>query len=347
MFFKESNEMDLGETPIDNIFIDIFMPMANGTYVKIYILGYRYALGGSLNDNVTNQTIAKNLNIPLSDVLCAWDFWEDKGIIKKHKKDDEWNYSVEFLNLKKLYIENVLSSNNPKKEKMTPDGLILHNENVHIQKMFNEINEIISRPLVPNEKMEILDIMEKYNMSCDMIKSAYSYSKEKRGIKSVKYVEGIIRNWYDSKIYTIEDLEQHFFRRSERFGLYKIVFKELGFSREPSKSERDAMDLWQDKLNYTLDVILKACSKSKNISNPSIAFIDGILKSWYEKGFKNVEDIEKEDVEKNKKSYKNEKSQNTNTTIKTKFHNFEERFSKYTPEEFERIALEKQKKKFK
>ena len=33
MFFKEVNEIDLGETTIDNIFIDIFMPMANGLYV--------------------------------------------------------------------------------------------------------------------------------------------------------------------------------------------------------------------------------------------------------------------------------------------------------------------------
>ena len=28
MFFKEVNEIDLGETTIANIFIDIFMPMA-------------------------------------------------------------------------------------------------------------------------------------------------------------------------------------------------------------------------------------------------------------------------------------------------------------------------------
>ncbi len=28
MFFKESNEIDLGEITIPNIFIDIFMPMA-------------------------------------------------------------------------------------------------------------------------------------------------------------------------------------------------------------------------------------------------------------------------------------------------------------------------------
>lgn len=37
MFFKESNEIDLGEITIPNIFIDIFMPMADGLYVKVYL----------------------------------------------------------------------------------------------------------------------------------------------------------------------------------------------------------------------------------------------------------------------------------------------------------------------
>ena len=45
MFYKEVNEIDLGETTIANIFIDIFMPMANGLYVKVYLLGYRQACG--------------------------------------------------------------------------------------------------------------------------------------------------------------------------------------------------------------------------------------------------------------------------------------------------------------
>ena len=38
MFFKEVNRKDSGDTIISNIFIDIFMPMANGLYVRILIM---------------------------------------------------------------------------------------------------------------------------------------------------------------------------------------------------------------------------------------------------------------------------------------------------------------------
>ena len=81
MFFKEVNEIDLGETTIANIFIDIFMPMANGLYVKVYLLGYRQACDPNSNPKFDNNSIAKNLNIPLSDVIDAWKFWQNKNII--------------------------------------------------------------------------------------------------------------------------------------------------------------------------------------------------------------------------------------------------------------------------
>lgn len=344
MFIKEINEIDLGETHVDNIFIDIFMPMANGLYVKVYLLGYRYACDSSCNPNFNNNSISRNLNVPLSDVLSAWDFWESKGIIKKHKnyEKSEYDYSVEFLDLKKLYVENILNPNQTKKT--TPDDLISINENPKVQKMFNSINEIINRPLAPNEKMQILDMMDKYNMNPDMIKMAYEFAKEKKGIKTVNYIEGIIRNWYDAKIYTPEDLQDSLFKKNERYIIYKTIFGELGFSREPSKAEKETMDSWIDKMNFDIEVILQACSKSKNTSNPSIAYINGVLKSWNEKGFKKLEDIELNDNVENKQP-KQYKKQNTYT--KTKFHNFEETFTRYTPEELDQLIEASQREKFK
>lgn len=83
-FHLETTDMDLGDTPIENIFINDYMPMANGTYVKVYLLGYKYAFDRDSKIEVNNETIAKHLNIPLEDVLRAWDFWQEKGIIQRY-----------------------------------------------------------------------------------------------------------------------------------------------------------------------------------------------------------------------------------------------------------------------
>lgn len=104
-FILQELQIDLGDTPIENIFITDYMPLADGTYVKVYLLGYKFAK--DIQNNFNNETIAKDLKIPLIDVLNAWDYWEKEGIVKRHFEEDEYNYIVEFVNLKQLYIDNV------------------------------------------------------------------------------------------------------------------------------------------------------------------------------------------------------------------------------------------------
>ena len=355
MFYKEKSDVSFGQTPVDNIFIDIFMPMANGTFVMVYLLGYRYSLESYDSENSPgNMTISKNLGIPLSDVLAAWEFWEGKGIVKRHADSafDDGKYSVEFMDLKRLYLENIKPhSLNSSSGRIGVDDLIQLNENESIRDMFNSVNEIISRELAPNEKQKILQMMERYNMPCAMIKAAYSFAKNKKGIKNVNFVEGIIRNWYDMNLSDIDSLEEYLKERSERMVLYNRVFRSLGFTRQPSQEERKVIDSWMDSLSFDMDIILKACSKSKNTSNPSIAYIDGILKSWHSKGFNSVEDTQKEDAEREKQKNNTETKQSqyrkSGNPYKTKFHFKEQRSSKYTHEELEKILLENQKKKFK
>ncbi len=351
MFFKEVNEIDLGQTTIDNIFIDIFMPMANGLYVQVYLLGYRYACDETSNPKFNNNSIAKNLNVPLSDVLAAWDFWEDKNLIKKHKNDglDDFSFSIEFLDLKKIYIDNILNANNSVKSDV--NAIVTINDNPEIRKMFNSINQVIGRHLQSNEKITIMDMIDKYNMTTDMIVCAYEHVKEQTGVaKPVSYVEGIIRNWYDANLYTVEDVKNSFTQRSKRFMMYKTVFNELGFSRQATKAEKEIMDVWFDKYNFDIELILEACSKSKNISNPSIAYINGIVKSWNDKNIKTLEDLKasEEEFKKQSESKKiNSKSSNAAPKqVKTRFHNINQTFTKYSPDELEKILQESQKGKF-
>ena len=356
MFFKEVNEIDLGETTIANIFIDIFMPMANGLYVKVYLLGYRQACDPSSNPKFSNNSIAKNLNVPLSDVIDAWKFWERKNIIKLHKNEglSEFDYSIEFLDLKKFYMDNMHI--NTTSIKSNTDSIVSVSENPSIRKMFNSINQIIGRYLDPGEKISILDIMDKYNMDPDMILYAYEYVRDKHGSsRPVKYIESIIRGWYDSSLYTPQDVKDSFAVKSERYVLYKTIFNELGFYRVPSKSEEKIMNTWLDKYNMDIEVILSACSKSKNIPNPSISYINGIIENWKEKNVQTLDDIKLLDEEfKQKIESKKSNASSTNSTnkgsipkVKTRFHNINQTFTKYTPDELEKLLRESQKDKFK
>ena len=133
--------------------------------------------------------------------------------------------------------------------------------------------------------------------------------------------------------------------------LYKTIFNELGFYRPPSKSEERIMDNWFDKYNMDIEVILSACAKSKNISNPSISYINGIIEKWNNNNVKTLEDIKLLDDDYKRKSQAKKSTSTKNTTspstVKTRFHNINQTFTKYTPEELEKLLQESQKDKFK
>lgn len=350
-FILETTDMDLGDTPIENIFINDFMPMANGTYVKVYLLGYKYAHDKDDKIEVTNQTIAKHLEIPLEDVLRAWDFWEKKGIIKKipSEEDDKFNYKVRFLNLKQLYIKNNLSlfsnkEHKPKQPKtITPQELIDANQIPLINKMFNQIDFIMRRPTATTEKQRILSWIENYNMNPDVIEKAFSYGVERKGQRNINYIEGIVRNWYDSGLTNMDAVIEHFKTQDEKYYRYQRVLRALGMgNRAPSENEMKIIDKWFDEYKFSMEMVLKGCENSSKTANPNLNYIDSILESWYKKNIETIEEIAEKDKPKERQTSKvNKNIEKKSAPLKTRFHNFEQRSNKYTAEELEDIARKK------
>ncbi|TQQ84549.1 DnaD domain protein [Peptacetobacter hominis] len=354
MFFVENNDRDFGQTTIPNVFIDLFMPMADGLSVKVYLLGYKTATMANPDPKQGNEYIASNLNVPLSDVLKAWEYWESQNIVKIHRDDidNRFNFSVEFMNL------NYMDFNKTSPISSDADMIVLKSENTQNRKMFNEINKIVGRYLEPGEKISLLDIKEKFNMSPDMIVLAYQITKDRTGTsKPVKYIESILRNWYDSCFYTVDDVKNSMALQSERYMMYRAVFDYLGFRRQPSKSEKDVMNTWFDVYNIDIELALEACSKSKNISNPSIAYIDGIIKKWADASIRTIEELRKfEEAERaEKEREKKEKDAKQNSTKKksstpsknNSFKNFDETFTRYSADELNDLIKKSQSRKFK
>lgn len=351
-FYKEENDIDFGETTIPNIFIDIYMPMGDGLYTKVYLLAYRQVCSSIPDPKFDNRSISRILEVPLSDVINAWKFWEKQNIVKMHKNDspDDFDYSIEFLDLKRLYVEN-LQINTPS-IKSNSDRIVSAGENPSITKMFNSINRIIGRFLSPNEKIKLLDIREKFNLSPDVIVFAYQHSFEiNNGIpKTINYIEGILRNWYDLGLYTIEDIQNDIIEDKKRYDMYKTIFKSLGFSnRQPTTREKELMDKWIDKYNMDIEIILEACSNSISASNPSISYINTIIEKYKKENVKTLDDIKKLNDEYKLKKQQSKNISNKNTSVpkvKTRFHNISERYNNYSDDELEKLLQESQKGKF-
>lgn len=347
-FFLGTSEIDLGNTSIENIFIDDFMPMATGTAVKVYLLGYKFACNKETSSAITNQTLAKHLRTSLDDILKAWDFWESKGVIKKHYVSDidDNEYSVEFVNLKQLYIDQIVKPAQKNSARntsytCTPTDMIELKNSPAINNMFNNIAEIIGRTLSPNEYKKILEWLYNYNMSTDIITKAFEYSKEYKNIKSLNYVQGILKNWYDNKLTNLENLNAFLETNDKNYALFNKIKSTIGYKGNLSGPIKKLIDKWSDEWGYSSEIILYACQETLKISEPNFRYLDGIITKWNSKQLKTLDDIVED-----KKQYTTAKQPSTNNTsynnsnksklqFKTKFHNFKHTTTKYSDKELE------------
>ncbi|MCG8482332.1 MAG: DnaD domain protein [Clostridia bacterium] len=284
-FIKEKLDFYLLDTQIENMFINEYMPFADGNYVKVYLFALMYADKSSA---LTNDTIAKHLKMEIEDVLKAWSYWEKQGVIKKKykSKDNPFDYVVEFISLKQLFVKSVNKgiSSQPSVKKSTASVFETAMENENIKKMFDELQGIIGRPFEGNEMFEIIDWIDHYKMDPQLITQAYTYDVNKKNNNSFKYIASIVRNWFDNKVKTIDDLENYFEKTDKRYTMYKRVLKSLGLNfRYPTEEEKRLMDTWFDEYHFDMETILKACKKTASISNPNISYINTILKNWHKK----------------------------------------------------------------
>ncbi len=342
-FILQEMQIDLGDTPVENIFITDYMPVADGTYVKVYIMGYKFAKDKQLNFN--NETIAKNLKLPLADVLNAWDYWEREGIVVKHETDDEFNYTVEFVNLKQLYIDNVYKyiakPNQKKSNYVDNEELISSSRNKENKKMMEEVEEMFGRPLKISEKKKVISWLNNYKMNPEIMTQAFSYCINNKKVKKFNYIETVVSAWHDAGVNDIDSMVEYLEKRNDRFSMYSRISKALGFNRTLTEAEMKTIDRWLDEWQFSMEMILKCLDNSVKINNPNINYFDKILSEWHKNGFKTTEDL-KNDV---KPKTKKVNSTNSSPAAKNKFHNFEQKIADYSEEELEKIAKKRLEKK--
>lgn len=361
-FTLKETEMELGHTSIENVFIDEFLPGADGRFVKVYLLAYKYAKNKIDNSKFTHSYIAKRLSLPLSDVLEAWEYWEKLSVVERvyyeGVPEDPGNvhFDVIFNNLTELYINSVhtakvqtqkMQEDSSDYRRITADQLVFASQNPVLSKMFKDIENCIKRALAPNEKINILETLENLSMDPEVATYAFQESAEKKGKCGPNYVMGILRNWFDDGIRTSEDLMNHLKNNSDRRYIYAKIKYALGSPNGfASLAEKNTIDKWLDIYNFDLDMILKACEKTDATLNPSVRYLDSIITKWYQNDVNSLDSAvsyqEKSDKEfEESKNRKPQPSQGKRSygpgkrtdKVVTKLHNFEQASSKYSEEE--------------
>ena len=345
-------------TSVSNIFIDEFMPEANGEFVKVYL--YLLRCIGSNAQNCTISAIADLFMHTDKDVLRALKYWEKQGVLTLDYDTDNTVCGIHFADLnsnntgKEVSVKEVkavpqtkaLSTNvkvvskqeepKPTRKEYSLDDIKNFRKNPEISELFFIIEAYLKHPLSSTDTNTVLYWYDELSFTADLIDYLVEYCISK-GHSSFRYMDKVALGWAENNITTVEQAKENAVLHSQ---IYYSVMKALGISgRNLVDSEMEYIRKWTKDYAFDNSIILDACKRTITATHqPSFEYTDSILTNWKKNNVHTMEDIKRLDDAFSKTKKIKVNTTDSGTQVKrNKFNNFSQRNQDY--DQLEKLLL--------
>ncbi len=253
------NYLMLGVTPVENLFIQEYLPRASGDYVRVYLYGLMQCYHPS--DDMTLERTAHILDLPVDTVRDAFQYWERQGLVRRISDKP---VAYQYLNIASAMLNAA---------PMEQDIYRHRDFNARLQQIFG------NRLLHSGE----------FNLACEWVEDLH-LPEEVVLIMVEAYVAShgakcrfdslgkLALKWAEEEIFTEEQAREMALRESDAWKLCLQVFKQLTIARKPTKAEVEMAQKWLEEWKLSPKAVLAACKETVNARNPNMGYLDGILK---------------------------------------------------------------------
>ena len=324
-------------TLVSNRFLDIYMPEANGEFIKIYLYLLRYSIGHVLPPSFA--TIADTLNCTEKDIERALKYWCKKGILDLSFDDKKCITQITFFDLNNEQETATETADKPTptvdtgatKTTISASRIKELKANEDVKQMLFIAEQFLGKTLSPTDSHRFLYFYEELHFSPELIEYLIEYciSKEK---KSTRYMETVALSWHEKGISSVVAAKEASNIYNKK---YFSILKAFGISnRNPVDNEIKLINRWFNDFDFSLDIIIEACNRTiTTTGKPSFAYADKILTAWHEAGVHTLSDVANLD-----KAHQENKSATPKPTNRTKKSN---RFNNFSQRTYDFDALEK------
>ena len=270
-------DLNMSDFIVENIFINEYMPEADGDFVKVYLLARLYA---ESDRDISDEKMAAQLGITKERILEAWNYWEEWGLIKKHYIGGEGrlDFGVEFINLKEMLYGGDEEESTENTREVSVKGESAFGSEA-VSELMGKIEKRLGRTLSKTELQHVIEWIEDFKATPEVILKAVDYCI-KRDKLSFKYMKTVIEGWTAQGLVNADLIDEYLETYDQKFVRYKRVMQALGLSRNATEEERRIMDVWFDDQGFNMDKVLEACGKTAGISNPNIKYVNKVLDNW-------------------------------------------------------------------
>lgn len=323
-------------TSVSNIFIDYYMPAANGSFVKVYL--YLLRCMYRIPEALSISYLADQLEETEKDILRALKYWEKQELLKLQTASDGSVTSISLLTPVKPAAAEIKSTDSdplPQRPSYTTEQISVLSNNDEVKWIITIIENYLSRPLRPKDLQLILYLYDSLHFSAELIFYLYEHCISK-GKKSSSYIEAVAVSWAEQNIHTVEEAENASVQYNSS---YSAVTKAFGLNRMPGAAERRYIDSWTSGLGFSVEIITEACNRTLlNAQKPDFKYADRILHNWHKKKVATLEDIKKLDSEFNAARTARLAPPETQKKAPNRFNAFPQR--SYSQEEYSQMEKE-------
>jgi len=279
MIFETNLSMLYSDTQVPDVFITEYLPSLESDFVKVYL----YCLFlGKRNKQASPDDLAKKLEIHPTRVRDAFARLEELGIIKRN------NNGIQLTDLKEKEINKIYRL----KTTSTPEEAAFSSErNKKRNRVIASINNAFFQGVMsPSWYTDIDAWFDKYQFEEDVMYALFKHCYDHNGL-SRNYIAKVAENWHSKNIRNSFDLDKYSMEAEKIKSIRDKIRKKLRKTGFLTEYEEAYVEKWVSEYGYDFDIIELALKRTTSAVNPSFEYINKILTTWHEKGYKSKEEI--------------------------------------------------------
>lgn len=325
-----TNQAQSSTTVLENEFIDCHMAQANGEYVKVYLLLLRHL--NRPEGPLSVSEMADILECTEKDVRRALRYWKKQDLVDYCEQTEEDTVKEPALD---THPAPPFSAGTKTAE--TPSNIQQYRRREE-RKEFKELlfvaEQYLGKTLSSTDIDTITYFYDELHMSVELIEYLIEYCVE-TGHKSMHYIKKVALSWDERKIRTVTEAKAGTVLYNKN--CYSVLNAYGIKGRAPAASEIAYIRRWNEEYCFSLDIILEACDRTMNtIHQPNFEYTDTILKNWFEKNVRRLEDIESLDAD-----FLKEKERKKKPSVKPTFSTNNNKFNNFTGRSYDMDSLER------
>lgn len=257
-----SSDIATSFTTVSDIFIDQYMPKANGEFVKVYL--YLLRATGSGAGIATISEIADHFSNTEADIIRALNYWASEGILQVQTGADG---QIIGINLCSLSVSGMQAAQSNIQSAVTDNAA---QNNLQNSVVNNAAQNILQNSVVNNAAQNISTVNTRMHDS--VVEKLKSQTPDKAASSQ--------------KEYTLDEIKE-FTKNPDISELFFII--ETYLKHTLSSTDTNMVLYWLDELHFSTDLVEYLVEYCITKGHSSLRYMNKVALGWADAGIKTVD----------------------------------------------------------